>query len=693
MKVRSLQFKLMAVVLAVAVVSNVAMALIARFLANDTVDETVLRLLDSVTNDVAGSIEDEVAKQFRLFEGIALIDFIQDEDIPFDEKCERMLSLNAVGSEYENITYYTVDGENRTKDGRIVKLIDREYIKQASKGKKYVSDPFFSSVANALLQTYAVPVKSSSGRIIGLIGANTWGDTLSKAIEDIDENEDSDIIVINRDTNIVVATTSSKATIGERADDMQNADVMMDFLIGLKSGSIGGGSFVDPVTKVKYTAAYRPVPNTDWSALYFCPYDDFFSGLTLMLRAMMITLVVILAVALVASYLTAHLSIKPLLTLKNAISEIATGDADLTKRITVTSNDEIGDVVTGFNAFSEKLHEIISQVKNSKDNLGTVGDNLAASTEDTSASITQILANIESIHSQINNQSQSVHETAGAVNEIASNIESLEHMIEKQSSGVSEASAAVEEMIGNIKSVNNSVEKMSNSFEALSESAHEGTKVQGEVNERVEEIKSLSETLQEANVAIASIASQTNLLAMNAAIEAAHAGEAGKGFAVVADEIRKLSETSSVQSKTIGDQLTSIQQAITSVVTASARSSDAFRTVSNKISETDELVRQIKAAMEEQNEGSQQISTALHVMNDSSLEVRNAGKEMMEGNQAILSEVRNLQDATGVIQGSMQEMSVGARKINETGEALKGISQQVKLSIDEIGGQIDKFTV
>ena len=64
-----------------------------------------------------------------------------------------------------------------------------------------------------------------------------------------------------------------------------------------------------------------------------------------------------------------------------------------------------------------------------------------------------------------------------------------------------------------------------------------------------------------------------------------------------------------------------------------------------------------------------------------------------EGNKAILSEVRNLQDATGAIQSSMDEMSVGARKINETGETLRGISQQVKVSINEIGSQIDKFTV
>jgi methyl-accepting chemotaxis protein len=95
--------------------------------------------------------------------------------------------------------------------------------------------------------------------------------------------------------------------------------------------------------------------------------------------------------------------------------------------------------------------------------------------------------------------------------------------------------------------------------------------------------------------------------------------------------------------------------------------------------------------MEEQNEGSQQISAALSTMNDSSLEVHNAGQEMMAGNRAILDEVKNLQDVTGLIQDSMKEMNYGATKIHETGVALRGISEQMKVAIDEIGAQIDKF--
>ncbi|MDE7139688.1 MAG: methyl-accepting chemotaxis protein, partial [Treponemataceae bacterium] len=200
-----------------------------------------------------------------------------------------------------------------------------------------------------------------------------------------------------------------------------------------------------------------------------------------------------------------------------------------------------------------------------------------------------------------------------------------------------------------------------------------------------------SELLSEANLAIASIAAQTNLLAMNAAIEAAHAGDAGKGFSVVADEIRKLSETSSTQSRSIGEQLTKIHDAIGEVVASSNEASEAFTTVSAHIKQTDELVRQIKYAMEEQNSGSRQIGDAIRNMNDSTVEVQKASKEMSQSNERIMSEMQSLQESTQTMQTGMNEMKNGARKINETGNALAGISGDVQKAINKIGSQIDRF--
>lgn len=441
---------------------------------------------------------------------------------------------------------------------------------------------------------------------------------------------------------------------------------------------------------------FQPVENADWGFAFMIDDSQVYAtaneiSITLVIAGIVLGLALVLGIGFGIYY-----SLKPLQEVQSSIDEIASGKADLTKRITGKSekvNNEIGGVVKGFNRFTEKLHTIVSDVKDSKEVLSAAGLDLDASMQDTSASITQIIANISSVHNQISNQGDSVSQTAGAVNEIASNIESLERMIAKQSQGVSNASSAVEEMIGNIASVNNSVDKMAASFDLLSENARAGAQKQIHVNERIHQIEEESQMLQEANAAIAAIAEQTNLLAMNAAIEAAHAGEAGKGFAVVADEIRKLSETSTDQSKTIGNQLSSIKESINSVVTASQESSEAFNSVTEKIQETDQIVRQIKSAMEEQQEGSKQITDSLQAMNDSTIEVRTASEEMSIGNKQILDEVRNLQNATTVMKASMEEMAIGAKKINETGAALSSIAEKMRSSITQIGTQIDQFKV
>ena len=375
------------------------------------------------------------------------------------------------------------------------------------------------------------------------------------------------------------------------------------------------------------------------------------------------------------------------------LADLASGDADLTKRCSLYLRDEIGSLIINFDNFMDKLHDIVKTLKDSKAELGTAGENLSASTQDTSSAITEIIANIDSIHTQINTQGQSVNRTNDSVQHISSAITDLDRLIEGQAASVTQASAAIEEMIGNIASVNKSVEKMSESFKTLEENADMGFKKQEIVNERINQIESQSEMLQEANLAISSIAEQTNLLAMNAALEAAHAGEAGKGFAVVADEIRKLSETSSSQSNRIGEQLNNIRLSISEVVNSSNEASTALNGVSEKIKETDQLVIQIRSAMEEQNEGSKQIVDALKDLNGSSVDVSNSSRDMFQRSGEIVTDMTNLADATTTMNTSMEEMAIGARKINETGSTLTEISNQVKQSIEKIGEQVDLFKV
>lgn len=685
----SIILKILLIILCITIVSNTVVGFNGINKSTPAVKTLADKYFLQVTDDVANSIVGINDREFALIHGLANMEMMRSDKYTLHQKQAQLNSiLKELGGKYQNLAFYDKNGNAIRDTGELINLADRDYFKKGISGKDVLTDPTFSPVINAILTYYGTTVYGFDNKPIGVIILLIKGNSVQELVEQVDLGNGKHPSVINRTTGNVIARSEQ-----EKEEDDDNAASLDSIMGELMSGNTGTGFFFDSKSNTKMICSYQPVPGTDWSVFAAGPYKNYLGAVDSIKTSVIICILLTIIVSVVASVWLVRLIIKPLIAVKDSITEIASGNADLSKRMPMSSNDEIGDVVKGFNQFIEKLQHIVENLKSSKEKLNVIDSDLQAGTQDTFASITQIIANIESVNNQIQHQSNSVSETATSVNEISSNIESLEKMIDNQARDVSQASAAVEEMIGNINSVTNAVTKMVGSFEMLEKNTNSGIGSLTVTNEKIKQINEESKMLQDANAAIANIAEQTNLLAMNAAIEAAHAGEAGKGFAVVADEIRKLSETSAVQSKTVSSELNKIQDTISQVVQSTSVTNEAFSFVSTNIEETSQIIHQIKGAMEEQQIGSKQIVDTLQSMNNSTVEVRSASSEMTVGNQQVIELIKELQDVTDNISQSMKEMKTGAIKINETGEALTDVSGKVEDSVIEIGKEVDLFKV
>jgi methyl-accepting chemotaxis protein len=215
--------------------------------------------------------------------------------------------------------------------------------------------------------------------------------------------------------------------------------------------------------------------------------------------------------------------------LDQIVADIQAGHGDLTARIDVTSNDEIGRLSGGINVFLETLQNIMAQIVSNADHLGNVVNTVFGSVDTASGNasdISSLLEELSATMEEISSTTTSVNDEISNVGEQVSNIAS-ETATMNTYAGEMEARARELEQAAqhNRESTSQIIGEIIASLEA----AIEDSKSVAKVNDLTDEILNVS--------------SQTNLLALNASIEAARAGEAGKGFAVVADEIRTLADS------------------------------------------------------------------------------------------------------------------------------------------------------
>nr|WP_193077980.1 methyl-accepting chemotaxis protein [Pseudomonas lundensis] len=339
----------------------------------------------------------------------------------------------------------------------------------------------------------------------------------------------------------------------------------------------------------------------------------------MILSIVAITFVVLLVIA-VIGMLVANTILRPLHLMKANLDDIAAGEGDLTHRLAITSQDELGDLARSFNRFVDKIHAMVRQITDMTFQLTT----LVGQVSDQAHRSEQAM---ERQRHETDQVATAINEMSSAAQEVARSAQGASVAAQKTDEEGQVAKRVVDGSIQQIHALVSDIRSSGSSLDSLQQDVTSIVSVLG---------------------VIRSIADQTNLLALNAAIEAARAGEAGRGFAVVADEVRALASRTQQSTQEIQGMIDRLQQGTDEAVQAMRRSSEAGVGTSEQANQAGESLdamaqligtinsmnAQIASAAEEQTAVAEEINRSVHQI---AVAVDNVADETQQGAQTTRS--------------------------------------------------------
>ncbi|MBD8576150.1 cache domain-containing protein [Pseudomonas syringae] len=310
-----------------------------------------------------------------------------------------------------------------------------------------------------------------------------------------------------------------------------------------------------------------------------------------------ITVLLLVIISMVGVVVSGTL-LRPLRLMKANLDDIAAGEGDLTKRLKITSQDELGELAGSFNRFVDKIHGLVRQMTEVTTQLTGLVAEVSSQAQRSEVAMDRQRYETDQVATAINEMSAAAQEVAKS----AQNASTAAQQTDEQGRA---AKRVVDGSIAQIHSLVDDIRKSGVSLDSLQQDVSSIVSVLG---------------------VIRSIAEQTNLLALNAAIEAARAGEAGRGFAVVADEVRALASRTQQSTQEIQSMIDRLQQGTSEAVGAMRRSSEAgdgtsvqaneagrsLVTIGELIATINAMNAQIASAAEEQTAVAEEINRSVH---------------------------------------------------------------------------------
>jgi methyl-accepting chemotaxis protein len=426
-------------------------------------------------------------------------------------------------------------------------------------------------------------------------------------------NQPGAISVITDEKGNVLASTSKVVVVGTPFRNAGMADLERAML---SQDEMMQDYTLNGVDKIAFTKSIKLVNGKKWYLFVGIDKSVAYASLDTALNQAVLSSIVMIIIGIAVLLLVLQALYRPILLLKEMVHDLSKGNGDLTSRLPVKSNDDLGLISENINLFIEKLQRLMLDVSQSSTEIDVSIKQLREEVDSNGTILNAHMIETDQIVSAIEEMSVTAKDVAQNSNDTAAFTQTTNAQASKSKESVGEATAIVARLVNEVENTANSI---------------------SEIERNTSDINNVLKV-------IGDIADQTNLLALNAAIEAARAGEYGRGFAVVADEVRALAAKTQDSTTEIEQTLLQLREGSSSAISTMgstkstcvevAQSTEVVASdlgsINDSVSQINDLNLQIATAAEEQSCVSDEIARNMTAISDMANELVVNGNNSLE---------------------------------------------------------------